>query len=488
MQNSYKDSGVDIEAGEKTVDNIKEVVKSTFNRNVITGLGHFGAFYELDLTGYIKPVLVSSVDGVGTKLKVAIDWCEENDFEVKHKFIKKSDDYIKQIIKDEYTLGKISYYTIDYVDEVLPVRELSYDYSYVFDNLKKIKTKLYHFHYIIDTREQRQWKNVSKKIKLYDDIKYYLKYQYNIINTSNAWVKLYEILSTFPLINENNKTFKTFNMCEAPGSWIFCLNHYLKTHTTNEDFDWTIQSLNPNEPSNRKYGAIFADDYGLMKKYPERWKYGVLNTGDITEVENIKSYGKIVDKDIDLITSDCGIRVAYDKDKEVAVSKLNLAQVIMILSLLPVGKHCVLKTYIPFSEMAVVNWLYILFCSFDKMTLCKPLTSHPSSEEVYIVCMGYKGISENFLNYLYSCLENFDIKKGLLPIKTISNNFLKQLEELNDKYVKKTIYSLNRTFFYYDNYDEFYSENSSRIEKIKKQNSVKWSELYDVREKNYIDI
>lgn len=73
MSKNYKDSGVDIEAGVKTVDNIKNVVKSTFNKNVITGLGHFGAFYQLDLSHYKNPVLVSSVDGVGTKLKIAID-------------------------------------------------------------------------------------------------------------------------------------------------------------------------------------------------------------------------------------------------------------------------------------------------------------------------------------------------------------------------------------------------------------------------------
>lgn len=73
MENSYKKAGVDIKAGEDTVDSIKDVVKSTFNKNVITGLGHFGAFYQLDLKNYEEPVLVSSVDGVGTKLKVAID-------------------------------------------------------------------------------------------------------------------------------------------------------------------------------------------------------------------------------------------------------------------------------------------------------------------------------------------------------------------------------------------------------------------------------
>ncbi|OGU35062.1 MAG: phosphoribosylformylglycinamidine cyclo-ligase [Ignavibacteria bacterium GWB2_35_6b] len=71
MGKSYKNSGVDIQAGEETVDRIKKLVKSTFSKNVLTGIGHFGAFYELDLTNYKNPVMVSSVDGVGTKLKVA---------------------------------------------------------------------------------------------------------------------------------------------------------------------------------------------------------------------------------------------------------------------------------------------------------------------------------------------------------------------------------------------------------------------------------
>lgn len=71
MSKSYKSAGVDIDAGDKTVDKIKDHAKSTFNKNVLSGIGHFGAFYQLDLKNYNEPVLVSSVDGVGTKLKVA---------------------------------------------------------------------------------------------------------------------------------------------------------------------------------------------------------------------------------------------------------------------------------------------------------------------------------------------------------------------------------------------------------------------------------
>lgn len=68
---TYRDAGVDIEAGEELVRRIKRRVRSTFSPNVLTDIGAFGAFYRADFKGLRKPVLVTSVDGVGTKLKVA---------------------------------------------------------------------------------------------------------------------------------------------------------------------------------------------------------------------------------------------------------------------------------------------------------------------------------------------------------------------------------------------------------------------------------
>jgi len=70
MSNSdYKSAGVDIDAGNEAVDRIKEGVKSTFTTNVLTGLGSFGSLYDLKpiLENYENPVLVQSIDGVGTK-------------------------------------------------------------------------------------------------------------------------------------------------------------------------------------------------------------------------------------------------------------------------------------------------------------------------------------------------------------------------------------------------------------------------------------
>ena len=69
---SYKDAGVDIDAGNEFVEAIKSDVKSTFDKNVIGGIGSFAGAYALP-TGYKEPVILSATDGVGTKLRIAIE-------------------------------------------------------------------------------------------------------------------------------------------------------------------------------------------------------------------------------------------------------------------------------------------------------------------------------------------------------------------------------------------------------------------------------
>jgi phosphoribosylformylglycinamidine cyclo-ligase len=70
---TYRDAGVDIDAGEELVERIKPGVKRSLRREVLGGIGGFGALVEVPLDRYRKPVLVSGTDGVGTKLRLAID-------------------------------------------------------------------------------------------------------------------------------------------------------------------------------------------------------------------------------------------------------------------------------------------------------------------------------------------------------------------------------------------------------------------------------
>ncbi|MEM9056109.1 MAG: AIR synthase related protein, partial [Pseudomonadota bacterium] len=69
---SYRDAGVDIDAGNALVERIKPSVARTRRPGVLTGIGGFGGLFELSTDGYEQPVLVAATDGVGTKLAAAV--------------------------------------------------------------------------------------------------------------------------------------------------------------------------------------------------------------------------------------------------------------------------------------------------------------------------------------------------------------------------------------------------------------------------------
>jgi len=101
----YASAGVNIEAGNNAVDRIKPMVQSTFTPQVLTGLGQFASFVELP-AGYKQPVLVSCTDGVGTKLKLAI---ESNIFNTV------GIDLVAMCVNDLICCGATPLYFLDYI-------------------------------------------------------------------------------------------------------------------------------------------------------------------------------------------------------------------------------------------------------------------------------------------------------------------------------------------------------------------------------------
>lgn len=106
MVKKYEEAGVSIRTGDETVEKIKDYAKSTFNKSVLTDIGLFGAFFQPDLSKYKEPVLVSSVDGVGTKLKIAI---EMN----KHDTI--GQDLVNHCVNDIAVCGAEPWFFLDYM-------------------------------------------------------------------------------------------------------------------------------------------------------------------------------------------------------------------------------------------------------------------------------------------------------------------------------------------------------------------------------------
>lgn len=105
-QLSYKNAGVNIEAADQLVANIKNLAKSTHNASVLSDIGGFGGLYKPDLTGLASPVLVSSTDGVGTKLKVAF---------LTNKYETIGTDLVNHCVNDIAVCGAVPLFFLDYL-------------------------------------------------------------------------------------------------------------------------------------------------------------------------------------------------------------------------------------------------------------------------------------------------------------------------------------------------------------------------------------
>src|SRR5699024_8368509 len=113
MSKAYQQAGVDINAGYEAVERMKSHVQRTMRKEVLGGLGGFGAAFDLSQLNMQKPVLVSGTDGVGTKLKLAIDHNKHDTIGI---------DAVAMCVNDILTTGAEPLYFLDYIatNKVVP--------------------------------------------------------------------------------------------------------------------------------------------------------------------------------------------------------------------------------------------------------------------------------------------------------------------------------------------------------------------------------
>ena len=353
-----------------------------------------------------------------------------------------------------------------------------------YQNLLNKRANLNYYKRVMDTKPSRifvqnldkkdwphqqnfiTWENVTYALDIYCDVKKLIKDSFGGEMVTNAWLKMYEIISTHKNLVPKNKKIKTFSLCEAPGAFVSAINHY--TFYLGIEHEWYAQTLNMNETN------AIQDYYGFIKSHPDRWLFGPKdnNTGDITSSDIIKSYSSDPRlEDIDFITADAGIHCEPTKlnEQESILAKINMGQIVCILACLPVGKSAVFKTFLPMSEPLTISMMWLVTTLFENVNITKPNTSNSSNSEVYVVLEKYNGISKQNLTMLYQMLDDPNITSETLFIPKNHMSFVKKYTEKIIPLIDRQIVYLKNNFFYYYNTNKL-----GNIDKLRVQLSNEW--------------
>ncbi len=260
---------------------------------------------------------------------------------------------------------------------------------------------------------------------------------------SRSFFKLWEILNYFNLIDTRNPIV-TGHLAEGPGGFVEACLYYrqrlIKIYPLLDKY-YGI-TLNPHSKEIPGWNKANT----LIKQFKRNIEidYGIDNTGDLYNVQNIRSFSRKLKKGspgADLITADGGFDFSVDFNKQEQMAhRLILAELLTGIKSQKLKGSLVCKIFDSYS-MITVQLLYFISCLYEEVHLVKPLTSRPANSEKYIVALSYKGFRTNQEEQYYICqLEKIldkweEINSNGLILKSIfekpSDEFFKRVDEYN---------------------------------------------------------
>ncbi|XP_062622389.1 cap-specific mRNA (nucleoside-2'-O-)-methyltransferase 2-like [Saccostrea cucullata] len=225
---------------------------------------------------------------------------------------------------------------------------------------------------------------------------------------TQAWCKFYEILSAYPLINQNIANLNTVHLCEAPGAFITSLNHYLVSSDYNGTWTWIGSTLNPYYEGN-PLGKMIDDDR-FIRGSLDYWYFGADNTGNLMEFSNLEGLLHVASTmgDVQLVTADGSIDCQDDPgEQEQIVSRLHYCEALAGILILSPGGHLVIKKFTMF-DSETISLMYILCCLFEEINVFKPATSKSGNSEVYVICLNFLGLGERIDEFKQFCKPFFE--------------------------------------------------------------------------------
>jgi 23S rRNA U2552 (ribose-2'-O)-methylase RlmE/FtsJ len=337
---------------------------------------------------------------------------------------------LERIDKEKYLLFKKYYKTVSLEKEKIDKLENNENW----DKMKKIGNP----YELVYTTYNKRRKN--------DSISSY-------IPISRSYFKLWEIFHNFDLFkyfNVNNDLIFS-HLAEGPGGFMEASYNYRsniknKNKKINNDIYYGI-TLKPTND--------FIPDWNKIKKNFNNKNNIIIEYGNLYYLDDIKKYiNYFTDKKAHFVTADGGFDYSGNfNGQEINSCQIIYSECITALNILEVNGCFVCKVFDLFSVL-MVQILYILSLSFEKVFIYKPDTSRPANSEKYLICMYYKNnlsdpVKNNLLkiidewnNITYTLTDNDSI---ILKNIKIDNNFIKKLDEYNEKYMETQLFYLNNT-------------------------------------------
>ena len=317
------------------------------------------------------------------------------------------------------------------------------------DNIDKLCINIHEYKKLLESKGKIEtqidiWDKNKKKKNQYELVYVSNRNKYfnvaNYIPISRSYFKLWEILSD---IKYTGNEIRTSHIAEGPGGFIEATINYCRVNGINIDgIDAiTLKEDNKDVP-NWNMGQKMIKDNNI------NIHYGKDGTGNIYTIQNILDFVIKVGKNtVDIVTADGGFDYSIDYNKQEQLSyRLFLCEMIIAVSIQKPGGMYIFKIF-DISTPFTIQLLYILYKSYDNLSITKPYTSRMANSEKYVLCRGFRGISNENINKLYNVIHNWEklYPVSLIDIGNIDKRFIQKIAKYNDTYISYQIENINNT-------------------------------------------
>jgi cap2 methyltransferase len=302
------------------------------------------------------------------------------------------------------------------------------------DGLQKLKDELKNVMSKLDRYSLEDWQAHTRAMNKAGDIQHKLCEELDPELMTEDWCKFCENVTSFNLIRPAivlTGCLNSVHLCEASGSFITSLNHYMKVQNSGIDWNWLATTLNPCRDGNPS--SCKTSIYRFIMKTLDHWNFGLDNTGNLMDVNNMLDIMKEASEmgDVFLVTANGSMECPENSGEQESVSSsLHYCEAVSAMHILAKGGSLLLKMFTMYEHESICL-MYLLCCAFTSVRVFKPVTSNEGDSEVYVVCLDYRGrdFMEPWLEVLRKHYGPNLLHRAMFPRESIPQDFLDQFYE-----------------------------------------------------------